>query len=449
MVEMRITLACAFALLIAQGCATQSQRTRWPERRPLGREFAVRNGPRDAEKPVEGEVTLRRALGLALLRSPRLATISWDVRIAEARRLQAGLLPNPEIEVEVEEFGGTGGRTGFDGSEATIVISQLVELGHKRALRKRAAALDAELSAWDYEAERLAVVADTALSFLDVLGAQEQLRLAEESHGLAQEVFSAIAERVKAGKVSPLEEMRAGVTLAQSSIELDKKRRDLSIARGLLAATWGSTTPGFGRAAGRLDVMAPIPPFETIKELVARNPEVARWAKEMEQRLAMLALERAGRIPDLTVSAGVQRFAEDGGTSFLFGFSIPLPLFDRNQGGIAEARHRIGRAGDAKKAAEVRMRTALAGAYEVLASARGEALSLRDDVLPVARRAYAATRESYLQGKVGYLDILDAQQTLVAARQSHVDALVAYHKAVAIVESLIGTALGEVKQNGE
>ncbi len=86
----------------------------------------------------------------------------------------------------------------------------------------------------------------------------------------------------------------------------------------------------------------------------------------------------------------------------------------------------------------------------MLASARGEALSLRDDVLPVARRAYAATRESYLVGKVGYLDILDAQQTLVAARQSHIDALVVYHKAVAVVESLIGTALAEVrKQNGE
>ena len=80
----------------------------------------------------------------------------------------------------------------------------------------------------------------------------------------------------------------------------------------------------------------------------------------------------------------------------------------------------------------------------MLASAHGAAVSLRDEVLPAARQAYAAASESYKEGKLGYLDVLDAQRTLMDARQSHVDALITYHKAVAVVESLIGTGLTDI-----
>ena len=456
--ESRVTLACAFALFVAQGCATPLPRTEGPYPRPLGREFAVYDPPRDAEaqsgrlepvdEPVRGKITLRRVLALALLRSPNLAAVSWDVRIAEARRLQAGLRPNPEILVEIEDWGGTGSLTGFDGAVTTILLSQLIELGGKRAARKQVAAFDAELAAWDYETARLAVLTETTLTFLDVLAAQERLHLAEESHRLAQEVLSTVAERVKAGKVSPLEEMRAGVTLSKSRIDLDKARRSLHIFRSFLAASWGSSAPGFDRAVGELDAVAPIPPFESIVRLVARNPEVARWAQEIEQRLAVLALERAGRVPDMTLAVGPRYITADqtNNVAFVFGFSMPLPFFDRNQGAILEARHELARAGDAKKAAEVRTWVALAAAYQTLASAHGEALSLRDEVLPAARRVYAAARESYQEGKLGYLDILDAQRTLMETRRSYADALTIYHKAVAVVESLIGTGLDDVRR---
>jgi cobalt-zinc-cadmium efflux system outer membrane protein len=257
-----------------------------------------------------------------------------------------------------------------------------------------------------------------------------------------------VAERVKAGKVSPLEEMRAGVTLSKSRIDLDKARRSLNIFRSFLAASWGSSAPGFDRAVGELDAVAPIPPFESIVRLVARNPEVARWAQEIEQRLAVLALERAGRVPDMTLAVGPRYITADqtNNVAFVFGFSMPLPFFDRNQGAILEARHELARAGDAKKAAEVRTWVALAAAYQTLASAHGEALSLRDDVLPAAQRAYAAARESYQEGKLGYLDILDAQRTLMETRRSYADALTIYHKAVAVVESLIGTGLDDVRR---
>jgi len=454
MAKTRLGLACVVALFIAQGCATRPPETQGPEPRPLGREFPVRAAPRDAEgddgsaalaeEPVGEEITLRRALALALLRSPKLSAVSWDIRIGEARRLQAGLFPNPELEVEVENFGGSGEFAAFLGSEATVVLSQLVELGGKRNARKQVAAFDAELAAWDHEAARLAVLTDTTLAFLDVLAAQEQLRLAQDAHRVSGEVLAAAVARVKAGKVSPLEEVRAGVAVSKSAINLETARRTLEGARGYLAAAWGSWSPGFKHATGKLDAVKPVPPLESIEGLVARNPDIARWAQEMEQRLAVLSLERAGRVPDLTVGAGVKYISGPDTPAFVFGFSIPIPFSDRNQGAILEAEYQIARAGDARKVAEVRTRAALAGAYHVLASAHGTAVSLRDDVLPAARRAYAAASESYKEGKLGYLDVLDAQRTLMEARQGHVDALITYHKAVAVVESLIGTGLADI-----
>ena len=454
MAKTRLRLACVVALFIAQGCATRLPETQGPEPRPLGREFPVRAAPRDAqgddgrsalaEEPVGEEITLRRALALALLRSPKLSAISWDIRIGEARRLQAGLFPNPELEVEVENFGGSGEFAAFLGSETTVVLSQLIELGGKRNARKQVAAFDAELAAWDHEAARLAVLTDTTLAFLDVLAAQEQLQLAQDAHRVSGEVLSAAAARVKAGKVSPLEEVRAGVTRSRSAIDLESARRTLAGARSFLAATWGSWSPGFKHATGNLDAVKPVPPLEAIEGLVARNPDIARWAQEMEQRLAVLSLERAGRVPDLTLGAGVKYISGPDTPAFVFGFSIPLPFSDRNQGAILEAEYEIARAGDARKVAEVRTRAALAGAYHVLASAHAAAVALRDELLPAARRAYAAARESYKEGKLGYLDVLDAQRTLMDARQSHVGALITYHKAVAIVESLIGTGLADI-----
>src|SRR4030066_235049 len=82
-----------------------------------------------------GTIPLRDAVALSLVNNPKLKAFSLDIRAAEARKLQAGLLPNPEIDVEVEEFGGTGDRTGFDSSQTSIQIAQLIELSDKRSKR--------------------------------------------------------------------------------------------------------------------------------------------------------------------------------------------------------------------------------------------------------------------------------------------------------------------------
>ena len=391
-------------------------------------------------QPLEptGDIALRDALSLALQYNPELAAFSIEVRVAEARTLQAGLRPNPEVDIAVEHFAGSGTLRGFDGAETTIQIGQLIELGGKRWKRARVASLERDLAGWDYEAKRADVLTETSKSFVDVLAGQERLTLTRELLRLAEQTFDTVSARVKAGKVSPVEETKAGVALSNSRIEHARAQRSLEAARKKLVAAWGSGVPAFERAVGPLDRVSPIPPADRLTQEIRGNPDIARWATEKEQRRIAAALQDAIRIPDLTLAAGVRDYRESGDSAFVAGASVPLPLFNRNQGGILESRRRLAKAERESAAAETRVRAALAETYQALSTAVSEIDALKTTVIPGAQSAFDAASEGYRQGKFGYLDVLDAQRTLFEARGQYVSALATYHKAVADLDRAIG-----------
>ncbi|MFQ5799958.1 MAG: TolC family protein, partial [Bacteroidota bacterium] len=424
-----------------------------PERRSLGQEFSTFQAP---AKPMEtpdvpeiaeptGAITLRQALALALMYNPGLRAFSWEVRASEARTLQAGLLPNPEMEVEVEEVGGTGERSGFDGAETTIQLGQLIELAGKRPKRERVAALESKLAGWDYEAKRLDVLTEVALAFVGVLAAQERLILAEELVRLSEEVMDTVAQRVEAGKDSPVEKTKAQVALASARIEQKQAHQRLASARKQLAATWGSISPVFEGVSGRLDITFPIPSESELRRLLEQNPDLARWAVEMERRRAALELEKANAITDPTIFGGMQRFNEADDTAVVFGLSIPVPVFNRNQGRILEARYNLAKARRQRKAVEANLYATLADAYQALSSAFIEVTDLKNEVLPGAQSAFDAARRGYREGKFDYLMVLDAQRTFFYSRARYIESLAVYHKARAEVERLIGQGIDTVK----
>ena len=441
----------AALVLVLTGCTPPDIQAVWPESRPLGKDIPSYRPPPEVPDTVPparavtnptGVLTLSQAQALVLLQHPRLAVFGWEVRAGEARTLQASLPPNPEVGIEVEGFAGSGALQGFRGTEITIHLSQLIELAGKRQKRTRVAALERDLVAWDYEATRIDVLTQVTQAFVEVLSAQERLRLNLELVGLAEHVRRTAAERVRAGKVSPVEETRAQVALSTSRIAAERTQRELDAARERLVVLWGGSMAAFDSAEGTLEPSAAIPSAARLAERIAQNPDMARWATEMAQRQAALDLAGAQRVPDPTLRGGVRHARETGDNALVMEFSIPLPVFNRNQGGWLEARYRLAKAGEERRVAEVQVRTALAEAYGALASAFGEATRLRDEVLPGAQQAFDAASEGYRQGKFGFLDVLDAQRTLFESRGRYLEVLAAYHKAVAEVERLIGEPLG-------
>ena len=134
-----------------------------------------------------GALTLRQALALALSRSPELAAFDYDIRIAEARLLQAKSTPNPEADFTGESVAGTDAYSNADQSENTLLLSQLIELGGKRRARVREAGLGRELAGFDYEIRKREVYLKTAAHFVDLLAGQRRVALAEELVRFANE----------------------------------------------------------------------------------------------------------------------------------------------------------------------------------------------------------------------------------------------------------------------
>jgi outer membrane protein, heavy metal efflux system len=434
------------------GCAPERMEAIWPEPRPLGRDFpaykaAAEPPPSSQAASAEptGVLRLEEVLRMALLQNPELSSTAFEVRAAEARALQAGLPPNPELELEIEDFGGTGEVRAFQASENTLQLSQLIELGGKRARRLRAAGLERDLAGWDYEAKRLEVLTDASKAFIAVLAAQERISLTEETLRLSEQVLKAVQERIKAGKVAPVEATRARVEVSNARREAERARSALQAARTRLSASWGGTQPAFERVSGTLEAgVTPVPPIEELSGRLSQNPDLARWAVETASRQAALRVEESKRTPDVTVSGGVRYLNEIDDTGFVVNLSLPLVLFDRNQGGVLEARYRVALAGEERRVAEVRLARALAEAYQELLTAYGDVTVIWEDALPAAQAAFEAATEGFRQGKFGFLDVLDAQRTLFETRGQYLEALSGYHKAVAEVERLIGEPLGDV-----
>ncbi|MCC6641114.1 MAG: TolC family protein [Deltaproteobacteria bacterium] len=388
-----------------------------------------------------GDLGLAEALRHALLRSPELADVSWEIRTREALALQASLLPNPEVSIETEQLGGTQDRDTIDSHQATLSIAQLVELGGKRSARVRLARAETTLAQWDFEAKRLAVVTDTARAFVRVLALQQRSELTKSLEDLATDTVRSVEATVSTGAVSPIETDRARVQLERIQLQALRTRHELEVARTLLAATWGASTASFTRAVGDLAAVTAPPPLEALAALVPENPDVARWNAEIAEREAALALERARRIPDVTIGSGPRYYTEAHDVALVMSVSVPLPLFDQNQGNILDSRHRLRRAAFDRRAAEVTVRSQLTATYQALAAAFGEVESLRDRVIPDAERVHRASREAYGRGLFRYVEVLDAQRTLFEARSQLVDALAAYHTAVADIERLTSTPL--------
>ena len=392
--------------------------------------------PALAQSPLPAQLTLPQALQLALTHNPELAAAAAEVQIKDGDRRQAGLRPNPELSLELENFAGQGELRGTDGAEATLQLSQLLELGGKRDRRRQLAAREQAIAEQELLGQRLATTAATRKAFVQLLAAQQGLTLAEEQVRLAEGVFATVEARVAGGKVPAVERQRAEVTLAVARSAAVQAALALSGAQQELALQWGGAAPLSPKAVGSLDEMPELPSLETLIGRLGQAPEAARRHQQAAAGQARIALARAGAVPDLTLSLGLRQFQQGDDTALLAGVSLPLPLFDRNQGGIAAAGAALNQNRHQQQAALAQSRSALAYGHAALVAAHGQASVLRDQVLPAAQRAFEAAELGYQVGKFDYLTVLDAQRTLFEVRGQYLQALTAAQLALADLERL-------------
>ena len=402
---------------------------------------ALAMAPAHAHTPVEpsGPLTLAAARALAQAFHPAIAAAQHDLDAAGGAQLQAGARPNPELGLLVED-------TRSATRATTVQINQPIELGGKRAARLAVAGRAHEQAAAGLAAARADAGATVAAAFDELLAAQAGMALAAATRAVAVRTGTVADQRVAAGKASPVEATRARIGVAEAEAALAQAEGLVLAARRRLAATWGAPAPHFDHADGDLAAPARLPPVATLLARLEQSPRLAQLRGEADRRGAQVALERARRTPDITLSAGMKRDAQLGRDQAVFGVSIPLPLFDRNQGNVIEATSRAARALVDLDAGKAGQAVLLLQAYDAWTVAARQAALYRDQVLPDAHSAYDATARGFAFGKFAFLDVLDAQRTLLGASERQLRAQLEARRALADIERLLGVPVATISE---
>jgi len=387
--------------------------------------------PMRAAPGTATSIDLPAAIGLAL-GQPAVQATAHEVSASEAGLEQAGRLPNPEL-AYLREGQQAGTRT------TTVQINQPIELGGKRQARVALAQGALELARSEQLAVRRQVRAEVIAAWYEVLVARQRQELAQALGDLARKSVEVAGKRVVAGKISPIDETRARLAAADAATELHQARAQLVIAKTKLGALVGR--PAYAvEVAGPHGELPQVPPLAALLARIGDTTEVRQARSQLAAREAQTGVERAARLPDLTVSVGSQRDEQAGRRQAVVGLSMPLPLFNRNEGNLRAALRRTDKAREELAAARASASSALVSAYTRYEVAAGEAVLLRQDVIPQARNAYELTLKGFEYGKFPFLDVLDAQRTWFQAQSRLWNSMLDACRAYAEIERIAGAA---------
>lgn len=390
--------------------------------------------PQSAAAAAAEPLSLAKAIELALEGNPEVAAAKRQWEATEGQVLQGRSRPNPELAYSLED---TRSKTRTQSWQLNLPV----ELGGKRAARTKAAEKTREQAQAQLAELQATVRANVAAAYFDVLTAQERLVLARDSAALAKSSTDTVSKRVAAGKVSPVEESKARVAEAGVRVELAQAASEQRNALSRLFALLGRIDAPYTVLEGKAENLPSVPSLVDLQPLIASSPGVVLARIEVDRRKALTDLEQSKRVPDVTVSVGMQRSNETQRNVLLFGVSVPLPVFDRNQGNLLEALKLEDKARDELQAATVRLHSEVAQARERLSTITAEVQSLQQEVLPGAKSAYDAATIGFENGKFNFLEVLDAQRTYFTAKSQYLKALGEAHRAAADIDRLLGASM--------
>ena len=397
--------------------------------------------PIRSEAETARPLTLAQALKRAVAANPRLVVAEREIGVATGRRIQAGALPNPEISVDVENVNGSGPYRGTRSAETTVQLGQLIEFPGKRDARIAAASGDLDATRWQRQAERLDVLSETAIAFVNVLGAQRRIQIFDTVIASLDGLGPLLQRRVELGASSQAEIGRAQVAADLLRADRERTKTGLSTARRELAALMGATAPDFGPAVGDFSVVARAPPFAALLRGIEDHPQLARWTAVRASRKSEVLSARLKPLPDVRVAVGYKHFNDTRDNAMTFGLSAQLPLWDQNQGNILSAQETLAKT-DAERAINKSALVVLLGrTYDALDGAQRELSILQTSAVPKAREAVGALESGYAQGRYTLIELLDTQSALAQSLLREQEALVAYHTAVATIEWLTGAPM--------
>lgn len=387
-------------------------------------------------------LTLSKALQRAASANPRIAVAEREIGAAAGRRQQAGALPNPDVSLDVENIAGSGPYRGTQSAQTTLSLGQLIEFPGKRDARIASASAELDTARWQRQAERLDVLSETAIAFINVLGYQRRINLYEELLTALEGIGPLLQRRVDAGASSPAETGRTQVAADLIRADRERTRAALATARRELAALMGARMPDFASVTGDFRIAGALPPYAALVRAVEDHPQLARWTAVRAQRKSELLVARLKPLPDLRVAVGWRNFNDTKDNAMVVGLSATIPLWDQNQGNIVAAQETLAKTEAERTVNQSALLVLLGRSYDALEGARRELSILQGSAVPKGREAMRALESGYGQGRYSLIELLDTQSAYAQAALREQEALVAYHTAVATIEWLTGAPIG-------
>jgi len=382
-----------------------------------------------------GALTLADLEQMAMSANPSMAHAAALVQEARGTWVQVGLPFNPSLGYEGQQIG-SGGRAEQDG----MFVGQEFVRGGKLGLNRQVAAQHWARREQELAAQQQRVLTDVRIAYYQVLIAERQERLTLELRDIAAESVK-VAEALRKG-------MEVGqVDLIQAQLELGNAGILAQNARNRYAAAWRTLATVVGNSnwqprplAGEVDEVRPEHNWDTARErLLSTSPEIAAAMTDIER--ARWALERAyaEKVPNVTVQGLVNWRDEgiDGKPDGALTVGVPLPLWNRNQGGIIQAQGQVAAAERALDQLELSLENRLAPVFERYASALNQVNTYRSQLLPAAQQSLDIARRVYQAGEAPYLNLLVAQRSYSQTNVNYLESLRELRSADAEIEGLL------------
>jgi len=364
---------------------------------------------------------LQDLLRISLERNPELRRAALQVEAAQGKAVQAGLYPNPTVSTEGTELGNRNGPGGF--IVAPFVGQELVT-GGKLRLGRSVAEREVNEASLALVSQRFTLYTSVRRGYFEVLAAQRRIEIFSELVGLATKATETTEILVKGRQVAPLDLIQMRVELNRFRAELEAAHRDRAAAWRRLAAAIGAPELPDTIVRGELDAAWPNYDFDLAsRRLLDCHPDIR--AAQIALNRVQIALDRARaeRIPNVTVGAGYERDNVDDQDQWVFRVSMPIPVFNRNQGNVQAAGAEVGRAAANVVNVQNQLLSRLATAFGRYDAARERAETYRKSVLPDASEAYQLALAAYQGGQFEYLRVLQAQRAVAEANLEYIQAL--------------------------
>jgi cobalt-zinc-cadmium efflux system outer membrane protein len=394
-----------------------------------------------AQESITGVISLRDALETTLAAHPRLRSFPLRAEALLGEKETAELKPAFRIEAEIENALGTGDIKDFTGAEATLRLSNVVEMGNKRAARVGVANRRIEVLDAEQRVVELDLLTDVVRRFIDVASAQELVTLQTQATAIAEQTVSLLEPLVRAGQTPQLELDRANSALIRAQVAEQSAGALLASARIRLANMWASNSPQFVAVESNLLTVGQAEPIESILAGLELNPDIEIYASEFRLLEAELLLAQSRRQGDIGWSAGIRHLKEIDDTGFAFGVSIPLFNKARASGAVRTARANMQEMEMRRLTTLNAIRGEVLSLHQLLQQAVLEVNTLQQSVIPTLETVQEQIQTAYAAGNYSYVELISAQQEYLDAHLSLISSATNAHKIRAEIERLSGLPL--------